>query len=98
MIGPAERDGRGGRRPRGLSVTTEDPSISRDRKGATLPGDGLAKAVAGMSDAELRELAGAVLSELRARVTDPASHGFSYQHLVSDLQRRLADAHAYARS
>jgi len=51
-----------------------------------------------MSDAELRGLASAVLAELRARSNDPSSEGFSYHNLVSDLRRRLADAHAYAQS
>lgn len=79
-------------------MATEYPSIAKDRNGPTPPGDGLAQTVASLSDAELREFAGAVLSELRARTTDPASQGFSYRHLVSDLQRRLADAHTYAQS
>jgi hypothetical protein len=79
-------------------VTTEDSSIAIDRKAPTLPGDTLAQTVASLSDAELREFAGAVLSELRARVPNSGSQGFSYRHLVSDLQRRLADAHTYAQS
>jgi hypothetical protein len=61
-------------------------------------GDALAATVAEMSDAELRELAGVVLGELKNRLHDPASRGLSYQHIVSDLQRRLADAHAFALS
>lgn len=61
-------------------------------------GDALAETVAAMSDAELRELAGVVLGELKNRLHDPASRGLSYQHIVSDLQRRLADAHAFALS
>ena len=51
-----------------------------------------------MSDAELRELAGVVLNELKERLHDPANRGLSYQHIVTDLQRRLADAHTYALS
>ncbi len=61
-------------------------------------GDALGETVAAMSDAELRELAGVVLGELKNRLHDPASRGLSYQHIVSDLQRRLSDAHAYALS
>ena len=79
-------------------MTTSDPSIPDEPEASAPAGDTLARSVAGMSDAELRELAGAVLAELRARTNDPSSQGFSYQNLVSDLRRRLADAHAYAQS
>lgn len=83
---------------RGLRVTSKDSSLP-DAPGASRPaGNGLAESVAGMSDAELRGLASAVLAELRARSNDPSSEGFSYHNLVSDLRRRLADAHAYAQS
>lgn len=79
-------------------MTSKDSPLP-DAPGASRPaGNGLAESVAGMSDAELRGLASAVLAELRARSNDPSSEGFSYQILVSDLRRRLADAHAYAQS
>jgi hypothetical protein len=51
-----------------------------------------------MSDDELRELASAVLAELLVRTNDPTPQGSSYLSLVADLKRRLADAHAYART
>ena len=76
---------------------TEDRASNRPNIGPET-GDALAQTVAAMSDAELRELAGVVLAELKNRLHDPASRGLSYQHIVSDLQRRLADAHAYALS
>jgi hypothetical protein len=79
-------------------VTTSDPSIP-DEPAATEPvDDDLAKWVGGMSDDELRELASAVLAELLVRTNDPSSQGSSYLSLVADLKRRLADAHAYART
>jgi hypothetical protein len=80
------------------AIPDEPEAIPDTPEAPAAAGDTLARSVAGMSDAELRELAGAVLAELRARTNDPSSKGFSYQNLVSDLRRRLADAHAYAQS
>jgi hypothetical protein len=79
-------------------VTTKDPSVPDEPETPARAGGSLAESLAGMSDVELRGLASAVLAELRARTNDPSSPGFSYQNLVSDLRRRLADAHAYAQS
>jgi hypothetical protein len=79
-------------------VTTSDPSIPDEPESSAPADDDLARSVAGMSDDELRELASAVLAELLVRTNDPSSQGTSYQNLVADLRRRLADAHAYART
>jgi hypothetical protein len=81
-------------------VTTSDPSIPDEPEASAPADDALARSVAGMSDDELRELASAILAELLARTSDDTSHSSSssYQNLVADLRRRLADAHAYART
>jgi hypothetical protein len=79
-------------------VTTSDQPIPDKPEVSARQGGSLAESVAGMADAELRTLAGVVLAELRKRTNDPLSASFSYQNLVSDLRRRLADAHSLAQS
>lgn len=79
-------------------MTAQNPASPKDRKGSERPSGELGQAVKGMSDGELRTLAGAVLSELKVRAPAHKKPGFAHERLVSDLQRRLADAHDYAQS
>ena len=79
-------------------MSAQDPACPRDRNGSARPGEGLQQAVKGMSDGDLRALAGAVLAELKARAPVSGNPGFAHERLLSDLQRRLADAHDYVQS